>query len=682
MHGYTYRRDAYTPCRRDASAPDASRMLRDDTAAPRLKTQIVRWRAPPPYNCPMSRFPAWHFRSMDLGEVHVDPVHDEFFKAQDLADALVRESIQNSLDARIPRGRAVRVRFRFAAGAHALHADAVREYFDGLDTHLNAAARTIHTALPRHDEAVPYLVIEDFGTRGLTGDPHVDPELDPEGEEQKNDFFYFWRNVGRSNKGEVDRGRWGLGKAVFTVASRIRTIFGITRRFDDGRSLLLGQSVLKTHVLDGQRIYPYGFFARFEKRNGLPLPIEDPILLDRFVDDFGVSRLEPGLSIVVPYFRDDELSLERITKSVVEQYFYPILRGDLVVEVIDGTRLQTIAAGTIESLVAADEPTTHLCAMTRWSLAQTDETRIVLSDRGTGAPRWDESVLAPGLLTALRDRFAAGERLAFRVPLLVKRKKARAATSWFDVYLERDETLRRPEHHFIRSLITIPDIRVAGDKSTRALIVVDEPALSRFLGDAENPAHSDWSERADKIRMFYDHGPWTLRFVKNSASFLASLLAQPPVGRERDFLADLFSIDGVDDTLHDDPIATHLPARSAAGTTPATEGTTADVAPRGGGVTISRIAGGFTVRGANAAVGQPLRGEVAYRVRAGNPFRKHSPFDFDLLAGGEITPGRRRPPAAHVGQCLRARPLGAEVSDLDERIRRAARLDRAPRRCR
>ena len=48
----------------------------------------------------MSRFPAWHFRSMDLGEVQVDPVHDEFFKAQDLADALVREAIQNSLTGR------------------------------------------------------------------------------------------------------------------------------------------------------------------------------------------------------------------------------------------------------------------------------------------------------------------------------------------------------------------------------------------------------------------------------------------------------------------------------------------------------------------------------------------------------------------------------------------------------
>lgn len=574
---------------------------------------------------------------MDAGEVHVDPVHDEFFKAQDLADALVRESIQNSLDARIPRSRSpVRVRFRFAAGAHALHAETVREYFDGLEEHLDAAAKTIHTVLPRHGESMPYLLIEDFGTRGLTGDPDVDPELDSEGEEKKNDFFYFWRNVGRSSKGEVDRGRWGLGKAVFTVASRIRTVFGITRRFDDGRSLLLGQSVLKTHVLDNHRIYPYGFFARFEKRNGLPLPVEDPILLDRFVDDFGVTRVEPGLSIVVPYYRDDELSLERIAASVVQQYFYPVLRGDLVVEVADGLRTQRIAADTIESLTASDGNTARLCALTRWSLEQRDDTRIVLTDRGAAAPRWDESVFAPGELAALRDRFASGERLAFRIPLLVKRKRARPATSWFDVYLEHDESLRKPEHHFIRSLITIPEVRVSGEKGVRALVVIEEPALSRFLGDAENPAHSDWSERAD-IRTQYDHGAWTLRFVKNSASFLASLLAQPPVGRERDFLAALFSIDVPDESRHDGALAGRIPVRAAAGTTPGIAGTDADTMPRGAGITISRIAGGFTVRAADAAVGRPLRADVAYRVRAGNPFLKHSPFDFDLLVGGDIT---------------------------------------------
>jgi hypothetical protein len=572
---------------------------------------------------------------MDLGEVQVDPVHDEFFKAQDLADALVRESIQNSLDARLPRSRSpVRVRFRFAAGAHALPAEGVREYFDGLETHLAAVAKNIHSVLPREGEPVPYLLIEDFGTRGLTGDPRVDPELEPGNDDGKNDFFYFWRNVGRSNKGEVDRGRWGLGKAVFTVASRIRTVFGITRRADDDRSLLLGQSVLKTHVLDGVRRYPYGFFAKYERKGGLPLPIEDPILLDRFVDDFRVSRQYPGLSIVVPYYRDDELSYDRVIESVLSQYFYPILRGDLVVEVAEDARRQQIWAETIDGLAAPDAGLARLCELTRWSLEQTDDTRIVLPDRGIGAPRWEENILEGEQLSELRDRFAAGERLAFRVPILVKRKRARAASSSFDVFLELDETLRKAEHHFIRRGITIPEVRGSGgDKPARALVVVDDQALSTFLGDAENPAHSDWSERADKIRTLYDLGPTTLRFVKNSAAFLASLLARPPAGRVRDFLADLFWIDVPEDAERE-TAAARIPARGAGESGGPGERTSA--AGGAGGVTIARIAGGFTIKGDHAKADQPLHGEVAYRVRAGNPFRKHSPFDFDLMAPNGI----------------------------------------------
>lgn len=584
------------------------------------------------YNYCMSRFPSWHFRTMDRGEVHVDPVHDEFFKSQDLVDALVRESIQNSLDARIPRTRApVRVRFRL----NVLHPEAVREYFDGLEPHLRAVEKTIHAALPRRDEAVPYLLIEDFGTRGLTGDPQIDPELHADAEE-KNDFFYFWRNVGRSSKGELDRGRWGLGKAVFTVSSRVRTIFGLTRRFDDNRALLLGQSVLKTHVLDGERIYPYGFFARLEHRNGLPLPIEDPILLARFADDFGVNRIEPGLSIVVPYYRDDELSLDSITASVVHQYFFPLLRGDLVVEVTDGVHRQCIDAETVDNLGSADDSTARLCAFARWALTRHDEHRILLPAPGSAAPKWDDGVIDPAELVSLRDRFAAGERLAFRVPVLVKRRKARPASAWFDVYLERDERLRKPEHHFIRSLITIPDVRVSGNKGVRALIVAEEYALSRFLGDAENPAHSDWSERADKIRTEYDHGASTLRFVKNSASFLASLITRPPSGRERDFLADLFSVESEDGPPREDSVTPRIPIRAAAGSSGEGAGNGGEIGTGGSGVTISRIADGFTIRGAGAAVGLPLYGEVAYRLRAGNPFRKHSPFDFNLLDGGDI----------------------------------------------
>ncbi len=574
---------------------------------------------------------------MDPGEVHVDPVHDEFFKMQDLADALVREAIQNSLDAR--RSRApVRVRFRFGVGTDALPAEATRQYFGGLRAHLDEVSSSIHSAIPGEDDPVPYLLVEDFGTRGLTGDPGIDPELESD-TETKNDFFYFWRNVGRSNKAEVDRGRWGLGKAVFSVASRIRTIFGLTRRADDSRALLLGQSVLKTHILGGTRIYPYGFFARFEKRNGLPLPIEDPLLLECFADDFRLHRTEPGLSVVVPYFREDELSFERIIESAIRQYFYAIIRGDLLVEVQDGSRSESITTKTIEGVSQrfrsdSSDAIARLCELTRWSLTDATDQRIEIADpEADRAPKWSENVIPAATLKKAREHFERGDRIAIRAPILVKRRRAKAAASYFDVYLEKDAALRKPEHHFIRHGITIPDVKsTSAENPIRALIVVDHEALSTFLGDAENPAHADWSERADKLRTSYEHHAATLRFIKNSAAYLGSLLTRPPEGRVRDFLQDIFSIEMPDE---EDAIApVRIPIRQRDSGESEGAGTVgANAAART--VTISRIAGGFTIKGSGdeTVVAKRMSAEVAYRARAGNPFRKHSPFDFDLSQG-------------------------------------------------
>jgi hypothetical protein len=103
----------------------------------------------------------------------------------------------------------------------------------------------------------------------------------------------------------------------------------------------------------------------------------------------------------------------------------------------------------------------------------------------------------------------------------------------------------------------------------------------------------------------------------------------------RDFLADLFSIELPDDTSHES-VAARLPIRAASSGGGTSDGTGSGGAG-GSRVTIAKIAGGFTIKAADASmIGRPLRGEVAYRVRMGNPFRKHSPFDFDLLSGNDI----------------------------------------------
>lgn len=578
----------------------------------------------------MSPIPAWHFREMDRGEINVDPVHDEFFKAQDLADALVREAIQNSLDAR--RGRStVRVRFRFAVDDDALPAETAERYLLGLGSHLSAVAPHLSASLPDLETPMPYLVVEDSGTRGLTGDPGSDPELD-EHEESRNDFYYFWRNVGRSGKGEVDRGRWGLGKAVFSVSSRIRTMFGLTLRADDERRLLVGQSVLRTHVLGKRRHAPYGFFASVG-RDDFPSAVENDAAIDRFISDFGLSRTEPGLSIVIPWHREDDLRFERIITAVIEQYFYPIVRGDLAVTVEENGVTETISSRTIDDVAArftAESPVAKLCALTRWSLALEDGDWIRLAEPpASSAPRWRDDSIPARSLDALRARFEAGDRLAFRIGVAVKRRRSRPAATSFDVVLERDPELKRGEHHFIRRGITIPEVRSDRARPVRALLVAEEDALSTFLGDAENPAHSDWSERNDRIRNLYDQGASTLRYVKNAIDRLASLLTAPPAGRAPDLLAGIFSV----------AIASDAQERGATGgrgsesTAPAAAPAPKSAEQR---MKITPLTGGFTLRGSGNLrdVGATFVAQVAYRTRTGNPFHRYSELDFVIGRDG------------------------------------------------
>lgn len=562
----------------------------------------------------MPSLPAWHFREMSRGEINVDPVHDEFFKTQDLADALVREAIQNSLDAR--RGNStVRVRIRFAGGDHALPAPVAAKYLRGLERHVDVP----------ESGPMPFLVVEDAGTRGLTGDPGQDPELDA-GDGPRNDFYYFWRNVGRTGKSELDRGRWGLGKAVFPVSSRIRTMFGLTTRADDGRRLLLGQSVLKTHVLENRRFAPYGFFANVG-RDEFPHAIDDDAAIDAFIADFGLQRGEPGLSIVVPFHRDDDLRFEQVVASAIRQYFYPITRGDLIVTVEENGPVEVITGRTIERF-AADEKLARLCELARWSMAIPEDEWTQVAEPAAGAPKWGESALEPWQIETLRRRFESGERLAFRVRVPVRRKRSRAAMSHFDVVMQQDETLRRGDHHFIRRGITIPEVRSPREKPVRALLIAEDEALSTFLGDAENPAHSDWSERNDKIRTLYENGAWTLRYVKNAIAQLSLALTTPPEGRAPDLLAEIFSV------------TVPAPERSA----PGGEGTEGDRGETGGtevpavdgtgSMRIVPVPGGFTVLGLRNIEGIRCLAEFAYRTRSGDPLRKYSAFDFSIGRDG------------------------------------------------
>jgi len=91
-------------------------------------------------------------------------------------------------------------------------------------------------------------VLEDFNTTGLDG-PY---EPDAKG----GNFYNFWWREGISEKKGQRAGRWGLGKTTFHIVSKIRTLWGLTVR-DDGKILLMGKALLKTHFLNGTRYHYY-----------------------------------------------------------------------------------------------------------------------------------------------------------------------------------------------------------------------------------------------------------------------------------------------------------------------------------------------------------------------------------------------------------------------------------------
>lgn len=117
----------------------------------------------------------------------------------DISETIVRETIQNSLDAAVDDPCQVKVSFRWVSKENGLS----KEYFSLLlkDQLPHAAAAGID--IDSLDFANPRaLVIEDFGTCGLTGSTTSKDD---------DHFSDFWRRHGKSHKSGKSRGRWGLG---------------------------------------------------------------------------------------------------------------------------------------------------------------------------------------------------------------------------------------------------------------------------------------------------------------------------------------------------------------------------------------------------------------------------------------------------------------------------------------
>ena len=78
----------------------------------------------------------WKFKKLEEDSVLTDPTDGSFFANNDDSDNLVREAIQNSLDAQVDTSKPVKMKFTFS-DSHGLLTNK-QPYLGGLKKHLDA----------------------------------------------------------------------------------------------------------------------------------------------------------------------------------------------------------------------------------------------------------------------------------------------------------------------------------------------------------------------------------------------------------------------------------------------------------------------------------------------------------------------------------------------------------------
>lgn len=549
----------------------------------------------------------WTFAKVSDWQVSSAPKHDEFFASDNrsIAHSLVREVSQNSGDASA-NGSRVDVRFRFLEVDSALLRD---RYLRGLAEHLGAVAvhfPAVGLALRQLDaERVRILLVEDFGTTGLTG-AYDNPRA-------KGNFNGFWRRFGQSEKGEAKGGRHGVGKSTVASASAIKTVFGATVRIDDGKRLLYGQATLRPHEIPGEDVLydSYGVFAANAPPEA-PRPYFDRDV-DEFAENFGLRRRqEPGLSLVIP-LPVEELTAESLVVAAIEHCFHQVLDGQLTFDV-DGV---VIDRDTLADLAAARDATAHLIGAIALSQEALAGVSLVVSSADSRRDRLDSGEFSDESVATLRGRWLAGETVAVRLTVpAIRHRDPQLRTEQPGeamLYVRKVEDPKQAVETYVRGRLMVPERRLTG-RDCLSLMVAEDGPLSTMLGDSEQPSHTKWVQA--KLKESYLAPEFPFRRARYGLVDLEKLLVGAKDGEALpDLLKAFFSAPAEGPAGKDRGTPPLIPP---AATPPVLE--------------IRRIEGGFVAELDSAATASVPRAllQVRYDVRRGRPkFRKQ---DFDLGA--------------------------------------------------
>ena len=284
----------------------------------------------------------WYFPSTGGGdEQGINDSLRETFEG-DHERYIARESIQNSMDARIDYQQPVKVRFE-RIDLEASQIPGVDELRQTILKALDYAgeeerAGSYATALQALDmPTVSVLKISDFNTTGLSGSDQ---------KQGGGGWYKLVRATGVNAMNGVGGGSFGIGKGAPFAASSLRTVFYSTVN-EEGEAIFQGKARLSSFLDNNDVRQGVGQFGIFTEEGRGVSSVRDRDYIPAFF-----QRTEMGTDVFVIGYQTTEQDWRKLLiNSILNNFWAAIHFDDLDVELVEGDERLTISQENLSELM-------------------------------------------------------------------------------------------------------------------------------------------------------------------------------------------------------------------------------------------------------------------------------------------------------------------------------------------
>ena len=473
-----------------------------------------------------------------------------------------------------------------------------------------------HATLPQNEKIIqekeilgkvrtsglPYLLIEDYNTTGLTGrieqmwelkDGHGNPISD-----SKDTMYWFLRVVDESSPKKGRGGSHGMGKMAFPASSKISTMFVVSSREDrDVPRFWCGQTFLENYQRDGKPFGPELYFAdenlleekshpeswkyfreEYKHHASHWIPETDRNRIDEFCSVFGIKRNEDekGTSIMIPFPWDEgkeSITPERMEVCIITNYSLAIAKGQIAFEFADrrgsenNPKIVTVDSSNIRERISEinwddfKRPLTNAGWSTRNRMSDLMDLIDSLDEpfanrvnfplgkiSREGPPTWQQSGLLPNhddeVLDPIREALNSGKAIHLLCrDFPVTSADGKTSSGSFRLVIKRARNEDDAEAHFYRGHISPPQSlrRKPGYPGFSSLLVLEEGnPLFDMMRASEGAAHMRWDSREPQLKLEYQFPNQSIKFLIESVDALVGRISQT-TKRAEPFLNELFS---------------------------------------------------------------------------------------------------------------------------------------------